>query len=147
VLQCSALQSASRSLSVCLSVFFLLLRCRFVVAIDRRSSRKQLLLLFVSSVQVKVRHLPSSLPPSLEIAMKAELPAQELLSFCSVFSTLFCFCFSCRINKKRTKNKKLLQLSSFQVISLFAKPIFVCHVFSSVVCMSRYRDFILPNCC
>lgn len=71
---CVAVQCISErfSKSVCLSFFFLLrLRCRFVVAIDRRSSRKQLLLLFVSSVQVKVRHLPSSLPPSLEIAMKA----------------------------------------------------------------------------
>ncbi len=143
MLQCSALQSASRSLSVCLSSFFFFVAGLLLQSIVAEATAAP----FVFSVQVKVRHLP----PFFGFARKAELPAQELLSFSSVFSALFCFYFSCTKNKKRTKNKKLLQLSSsplFQgVISLFAKPIFVCHVFSSIVCMSRYRDFILPDCC
>jgi hypothetical protein len=85
VLQCSALQSASRSLSVCLSSFFLFVAGLLLQSIVAEATAAP----FVSSVQVKVRHLP----PSLGIARKAELPAQELLSFSSVFSVLFCFYF------------------------------------------------------
>jgi len=57
VLQCSALQSAS--LEVCLSSLLLLLRCRLVVAIDRRGSNCGSFRVFCTGESSS----PPSLPP------------------------------------------------------------------------------------
>ncbi len=101
---------------------------------------------FVSSVQVKVRHLPPSLPPSLGIARNAELPAQELLSFSSVFSALFCFCFSCRKTKSARKTKSCYncrRLRCFKKSSVYLRSQCLSVTFSvaSCVCQDTETSF------
>ncbi len=94
---------------------------------------------FVSSVQVKVRHLP----PSLGIARKAELPAQELLSFSSVFSALFCFCFSCRKTKSARKTKSCYncrRLRCFKKSSVYLRSQFLSVTFSVASCVCQDTD-------
>ncbi len=135
-MQCSALQSASRtpSLCVCLLSYSSLQVC----CCNRPSLVAEAITApFVSSVQEKVR---TSLPPSLGIARKTELPAQELLSFSSVFSSLFCFYFSCRKTKSCFNCRRL---RCFKKSSVYLRSQFLTVTFSvaSCVCQDTETSF------
>lgn len=140
LLCCSAVHCRAL-LKVCVSFFFLLLRCRFVVAIDRRGSNCCSFRVFCTGESSS----PPSLPP-LELLGKLNCPHRSFFLFPPSSPVCFVFIFRARKIKSARKTKSCFncrRLRCFKESSVYLRSQFLSVMFSvaSCVCQDTETSF------